>query len=65
MIIKVGEAIGIWPTLALLILDGFLGAYLARTQGRAAWERFNRALSRIWIGDKPVQTDLKKALLGG
>src|SRR6476659_4154007 len=45
VIIKVGEAIGIWPTLALLILDGFLGAYLARSQGRTAWERFNRALS--------------------
>jgi hypothetical protein len=26
---------------------------------------FNQALTRIWLGDKPVQTDLKKALLGG
>jgi hypothetical protein len=26
---------------------------------------FYRALLRIWIGDKPVQGDLKKALLGG
>jgi hypothetical protein len=26
---------------------------------------FYRALLRIWIGDKPVQDDLKKALLGG
>jgi long-chain acyl-CoA synthetase len=32
-----------------------------RTFGRAV----NRALTRIWIGDKPVQADLKKALLGG
>ena len=45
VIIKVGEAIGILPTLAILILDGFVGAALARSQGRAAWERFNRALS--------------------
>jgi UPF0716 protein FxsA len=45
VIIKVGEAIGILPTLALLILDGFVGAALARSQGRAAWERFNRALA--------------------
>jgi hypothetical protein len=28
-------------------------------------EDFYRALLRIWIGDKPVQDDLKKALLGG
>ncbi len=27
-------------------------------------EDFTRALLRIWLGDKPVQDDLKKALLG-
>jgi hypothetical protein len=26
---------------------------------------FNQALTRIWLGDKPVQADLRKALLGG
>jgi UPF0716 protein FxsA len=45
VIVKVGEAIGILPTLALLIVDGFLGAALARSQGRGAWIRFNRALA--------------------
>ena len=30
-----------------------------------AGEDFYRALLRVWIGDKPVQDDLKKALLGG
>jgi len=45
VIIQVGGAIGVWPTLALLIIDGFVGAALARSQGRAAWERFNRALT--------------------
>jgi UPF0716 protein FxsA len=45
VIIKVGEAIGVWPTIALLILDGFLGAALLRHQGRAAWRRFNEALA--------------------
>jgi hypothetical protein len=27
-------------------------------------EDFDRALLRIWLGDKPVQDDLKKSLLG-
>ena len=40
VIIKVGEAIGILPTLALLLVDGFVGAALARSQGRTAWRRF-------------------------
>ena len=28
-------------------------------------EDFYRALLRIWLGEKPVQDDLKNALLGG
>ena len=45
VIIQVGNAIGLVPTLFLLVLDGIAGAALARWQGRAAWERFNRALA--------------------
>ncbi|MEO8346199.1 MAG: chalcone isomerase family protein [Betaproteobacteria bacterium] len=30
-----------------------------------AGEPFNRALTRIWIGEQPAQSDLKKAMLGG
>jgi len=28
-------------------------------------EAFNRALTKIWLGDHPIQADLKKAMLGG
>jgi UPF0716 protein FxsA len=45
VIIQVGGAIGVLPTLAILILDGFVGAALARSQSRAAWARFNRVLA--------------------
>lgn len=30
-----------------------------------AGEAFNKALMRVWLGDKPVQADLKRAMLGG
>lgn len=30
-----------------------------------AGEDFNRALLRVWLGDRPVDSDLKKGLLGG
>jgi len=46
VIIKVGEAIGILPTLALLFLDAVLGSLLLRHQGRGAWRRFNEALAQ-------------------
>jgi UPF0716 protein FxsA len=44
VIIQVGEAIGVLPTIALLIVDSVLGSMLMRSQGRAAWRRFNAAL---------------------
>lgn len=34
-------------------------------KGSIAGDAFNRALTKIWLGDKPVQADLKKAMLGG
>ncbi len=46
VIIQVADGIGWAPTLLLLILDGFAGAALARSQGRVAWERFNLALTQ-------------------
>jgi long-chain acyl-CoA synthetase len=36
-----------------------------RFRGRIPGEAFNRALTRIWLGPKPVQADLKQKLLGG
>ena len=44
VIIQVGQAIGAVPTIAILILDSLIGAWLWRHQGRAAWRRFNEAL---------------------
>jgi UPF0716 protein FxsA len=45
-IIQVGQAIGVWWTIALLIADSILGAILMRSQGRAAWRRFNATLAQ-------------------
>src|SRR4051795_7367585 len=44
VIIQVGEAIGVWWTIGLLVLDSVLGSLLMRAQGRAAWRRFNEAV---------------------
>lgn len=35
------------------------------SKGTIPGEAFNRALMKVWLGDHPVQTDLKKAMLGG
>ena len=44
VLIQVGEHIGVWWTVAILIADSILGATLMRSQGRAAWRRFNVTL---------------------
>jgi UPF0716 protein FxsA len=54
VIIKVGGAIGIGPTVALLLIDSLLGAFLLRHQGRAAWVAFNRAMAESRIPAKEV-----------
>jgi UPF0716 protein FxsA len=54
VIIKVGGAIGLVPTLVLLLADALLGSMLLRQQGRAAWVRFNRALAENRVPHKEV-----------
>ncbi len=44
VIVQVGQAIGTLPTIAILVIDSIVGCWLLKTQGRAAWRRFNQAL---------------------
>ena len=60
VIIQVGQAIGLVPTLFLLLLDGILGAALARSQGRAAWLRFNQTMA---AGRVPAREVIDGALI--
>jgi long-chain acyl-CoA synthetase len=39
-------------------------AFNGQAKGSIPGEPFNAALMRIWLADKPVQTDLRKAMLG-
>lgn len=45
------------PGMTRISLDG-------RVLGNVPGKAFNRALLRIWLGDDPVQSSLKKSLLG-
>src|SRR3954471_21540773 len=54
VIIQFGEAIGVLPTIGLLIADSVLGSMLMRSQGRMAWWRFNAALAEGRIPHREV-----------
>lgn len=58
VIIQVGEAIGVVPTLLLLLLDAILGSLLLRHQGRGAWRRFNEAIAQGRFPGKEVADGL-------
>lgn len=45
VIIQVGQLIGVWATLILLLADAVLGSMLLKHEGRSAWRRFNEALA--------------------
>jgi UPF0716 protein FxsA len=64
VIIQVGQAIGVLPTLALLLADALLGALLLRHQGRGAWRRFNEALAQRRFPAREVADGLMIAIGG-
>ena len=64
VIIQVGEAIGVLPTIAILIADSVLGSMLMRHQGRTAWQRFNLAVSEGRMPHREV-VDGGLVILGG
>jgi UPF0716 protein FxsA len=64
LIIQIGGAIGVVPTLALLLADALLGSLLLRHQGRGAWRRFNQALAERRFPGKEVADGLLIAIGG-
>jgi UPF0716 protein FxsA len=44
LLIQVGQAIGAWWTVLLLIADGFLGSFLVKREGGRAWDALQDAL---------------------
>ena len=60
VILQIGGEIGVGWTIALLIADSILGSMLMRSQGRAAWRRFNDALQ---AGRPPAREVLDGVLI--
>lgn len=61
VIVRVGELIGVAPTLALLLAGSMLGVLLLRHQGRGAWRRFNAALAERRFPGREVADALMMA----
>jgi UPF0716 protein FxsA len=44
VILRVGDWLGWFPTLAILVADSLLGSWLMRSQGRSVWRRFQQTM---------------------
>ena len=64
VLIQVGQAIGVLPTIALLIVDALVGAWLLRHEGAKAWRAFRLALDERRLPAREV-ADGALVLFGG
>ena len=46
VLIQVGQVIGVWWTVLLLVADGFLGTWLVKHEGTRAWSALQEALQQ-------------------
>ncbi|WP_018605420.1 chalcone isomerase family protein [Uliginosibacterium gangwonense] len=65
---RVFQSVGTAKTGDSVVLDigpeGLVVAINGTLRGQVADEAFGRAMLKIWLGEKPVDSSLKKALLG-
>ena len=64
LLIQLGQAVGLLPTLALVLLTGVGGALLARSEGLRALFRFQRELASGEMPDQAIQDGIC-VLIGG
>ena len=64
LIIQVGQAIGAWWTVLLLITAGFAGSYLVKHEGGRAWRALQQALAERRMPAKEL-ADGALILVGG
>jgi UPF0716 protein FxsA len=64
VIIQVGQLIGPLPTIALLIVESLIGAWLLKREGRAAWLALQRAVGSGRLPGREL-VDAGLVLVGG
>ncbi|WP_312856184.1 FxsA family protein [Nocardioides pelophilus] len=64
LVIQVGQAIGPWWTIGLLVLDSMIGAWLVKREGRRAWQALRAALNSYRPPTKEL-ADGALILIGG
>ncbi|WP_084000576.1 FxsA family protein [Actinomadura kijaniata] len=64
VIIQVGQVIGGWWTVALLLVESLLGGWIVRREGRRAWNALKETFGRGAMPDREL-ADAALVLVGG
>lgn len=64
VIIQVGQVIGGWPTVGLLLVESALGAWLIKREGRRAWNALRSSMETARMPGKEL-ADAALILVGG
>jgi UPF0716 protein FxsA len=64
VIIQVGQVIGAWQTVALLVFESALGAWIVKREGRRAWYALNEAFRSGRMPGREL-ADAALVLVGG
>lgn len=64
LIVAVGRVIGGWQTIALLLVESALGAYLVKREGRRTWQALRVALNTGKMPGREL-ADAALVLIGG
>jgi UPF0716 protein FxsA len=64
VIIQIGQVIGGWPTVALLVIESALGAWLIKREGKRAWKALRTATQTGRMPGKEL-ADAALILVGG
>ncbi|WP_420328575.1 FxsA family protein [Mameliella sp.] len=54
LFIQVGGLIGLWPTLAVVVLTAIIGTWMVKAQGRLAMENLRRSFSELNDPGEPL-----------
>lgn len=60
LLIRIGDYIGFWPTVGIILLTGTAGSFFARREGFSVWRRLNERLAK---GQLPGQEMMDGVLI--
>lgn len=64
LFIQIGGLIGLWPTLAVVLLSAVVGTSLMRSQGAKAWTEVQRSFSEMRDPTRPMAHGLMIVIAG-